>query len=254
MKWKILFISIIVSVCVFSQESKTLSANGQRHYKAAMTLFDMASNAEDYKTVAGEFEQVIATDPNYADTYFNLGKIYTKLGKEFGEPYFKKAKEAFVKYKSLRPEESSVIDDELYAVELVDKSSVKYRTEKNLESLIGTWKGTFYYTLQISQKSDNLQVELLVNGRKSIATNVKFDGINLTFQAIDNDDDYGEDGWDSCDKWSGRCNFSSDRMQWKCTLNNNSMSIYCDHHCIFYLKGRQVGECKGIIKDTYTKK
>ena len=142
MKAKILLISCLLSLCAFAQVNNELSDAGKRHYKAAMTLFDMASTIEDYKSVANEFELVAVSDPNYADTYFNLGKIYTKLGKEYGAPYFQKARDAFNKYKELRPDEANTADDEIYAIDLVEKTSVTSRAEKKKELFVGRYKNT----------------------------------------------------------------------------------------------------------------
>lgn len=255
MKWKTLFASLLLSICVLAQESKLLSADGQKHYKAAMTLFDMASNIDDYKAVAKEFEQVLSCDPNYADTYFNLGKIYTKLGKEYGEPYFQKAKDVFATYKKLRPEEASSIDDELYAISLIEKTSTKYRAEKNKALYVGTWKGQDYtdYILKITETDGSLKIFLSswdgATNYKTIYDN--YDGECLFFRVSHSE--YDEECHVYCGGWDGFRDKEDDLMEWKCDLTNGNLAITISWWTQFYLRGKHVGTASGNYSKIYTK-
>ena len=242
----------IASMTLFAQANTELSDAGKRHYKAAMTLLELASTIEEYKTIANEFEWVAERDPNYADTYFELGKIYTKLGKEYGEPYFQKAKDAFKKYKDLRPDEANTVDDEIYAIDLVDKTSAKARLEKKKAAYVGLWKGNFYHTIMISNTDGELKVEDFCSGRSLNVFNVHFTEAGLSFESAGHNS-YGKESYDSCGKWKGTCDADTENLKWTCKLIGDSMSISCDYSCVYWLRGRKVGECSDFITDTYKK-
>lgn len=256
MKAKILLISCLFSLCAIAQVNTELSDAGKRHYKAAMTLFDMASTIEDYKAVAKEFELVAETDPNYADTYFNLGKIYTKLGKEHGEPYFKKAKDAFNKYKELRPAEANTADDEIYAIDLVEKTSAKSRAEKKKAAFVGTWKGDKVtdFILKISEVEGVLKAFVTIcDGRALETYGEKFDGNILTFQVRDTDLGDGQIYRVECQGWSGDCDFETNIYNWRCELKDDKLKIFYDWRSNHSLRGRYVGTCSSEYSNIYIK-
>lgn len=130
-----LFLSIcmiVVSTICCAQE---LSSTGRPHFKAAMALFDAASSIEDYKQVAQEFEEVVKSDPNYADTYINLSKIYAHIGSVEGNAYFVKAKDALEKYHRLAPN-----DVETYEDEKVVLNSFIEKYKRSPARYVGKWK------------------------------------------------------------------------------------------------------------------
>lgn len=125
-----------------------LSPEGRGHYKAAMTLFDMASSVSDYEGVAAEFEKVAQTDPGYADTYINLCKIYGRIGVDKGDGYFDKAKDALEKYRQLSS------DKEVYGDELIVLDALKAKNASRIrKSFTGHWKWGAHGDLTISYEN-----------------------------------------------------------------------------------------------------
>ena len=102
------------------------------------------------------------TDPDYADTYINLCKIYGRIGAEKGDEYFKKAEKSIEKYRQLRPEDYDGYQDEKTILEAMKE---KYKIFKDNE-IYGTWsfaemKDTngslavwFPYAIKISKSND----------------------------------------------------------------------------------------------------
>ena len=111
-----------LSLC--AQEQTRLSEAGARSWKAAMTLLDMAKTVDELEGTIREFEKVTKSDPNYADTYFNLGKLYTRYGKEKGPQYFDMAHEYFSTYIRLRPDDKKAAEDEIYIMNAIKENSV----------------------------------------------------------------------------------------------------------------------------------
>lgn len=141
MKFNFLFFLLIFGILfpsslVSAQEQDVLSGEGRGHFKAAMVLFEMASSTSDYEQVAAEFEKVVASDPDYADTYINLCKIYGRIGVQKGDTYFTKAEEYLEIYHKLQPDDSEVYQDELVILEALKK---KYKKE-TLEDYVGHWE------------------------------------------------------------------------------------------------------------------
>lgn len=128
---------------------QNLSDEGRGHFKAAMALFEIASSNDDYKQVAQEFEAVTKSDPEYADTYLNLCKIYGRLGTDGGEVYFKKAQEALENYHRLAPEDVNTYNDEKM---VLDALQMKYKNSPT--RYVGKWKfkngalSTWYIDIQ----------------------------------------------------------------------------------------------------------
>lgn len=133
MKRILLALSIVaISAMCFAYE---LSSNGRSHYKAAMSLMEMASSVEDYKQVAQELETVKKSDPNHPDTYIQLCKIYGRIGAEEGDSYFTKAQQALDKYCTLMPNDTETYND---AKVLLDALKKKYHNTAN--NMAGAWR------------------------------------------------------------------------------------------------------------------
>lgn len=188
------FLSLLLTFLVpystlFAQEHLDLSESGQRHWKAATALLEIASTPDELSKVIAEFELVTISDSTYADTYYNLGKLYTKLGKEWGDECFDKALDYFKKYLSLRPNENKLIEDELYIVETIRKATETYRTEKNKLNLIGTWKDELYpnlfYVISISDYEYPFKVQVSRSERFLETYGASYDGEVLSFTVKD---------------------------------------------------------------------
>lgn len=164
MKFNFLFFLLIFGILfpsslVSAQEQDVLSGEGRGHFKAAMVLFEMASSTSDYEQVAAEFEKVVASDPDYADTYINLCKIYGRIGVQKGDTYFTKAEEYLETYHRLQPDDSEVYQDELIILE-----ALKDKYKKDLfDDFVGIWE-FFQGDLEIKRVNEKWMVEYSGNG------------------------------------------------------------------------------------------
>ena len=110
---------IVTAQFTVNAQSKGLSEEGYKHWVKAIARIENIKQQSDYFLVVEEFLKVLETDSLYADTYYNLGKIYTKIG-EFSREIsdFNKAKEYYEKYLVLNPSEKATIIKELVLLEL----------------------------------------------------------------------------------------------------------------------------------------
>lgn len=223
---------------LFAQEHPELSESGQRHWKAATVLLEIASTPDELSNVIAEFELVTMSDSTYADTYYNLGKLYTKLGKEWGDECFDSAKKCFNKYLSLRPDEAKLIEDEIYIVETIRKSTEIYRKEKNKLNLIGTWKDELYpgllYVIRINESEYPFKVQVSTgNDERFLYTyGASYDGETLSFTV--RDITYGRNST-SFDGKNINYNKIIDYDYWKVTIVNNKMHATWVNKCDYYL-------------------
>lgn len=174
----------------FDQEHPELSESGQRHWKAATALLEIASTPDELSKVIAEFELVTISDSTYADTYYNLGKLYTKLGKEWGDECFDSAKKCFNKYLSLRPDEAKLIEDEIYIVESIRSATKQYRYKRNKEAIVGIWQDEKFPRDLVSFEIQDLGTGLKVieysplnRNINQIWTDTSFDGTTLSFSS-----------------------------------------------------------------------
>ena len=127
---KLIFISFLfvtIQTTLYAQ-SKGLSEEGYKHWVRAVSMMKDAQKDIDYLKTAFEFINVLKYDSTYADVYYNLGILYTKLG-DFGggvRPY-DIAKRYYNKYLELRPSEKNALAKELIQLDL--------KKEKFLENI-----------------------------------------------------------------------------------------------------------------------
>lgn len=133
-KMILLLVSILMLPMNIAAE-EPLSAEGRGHFKAALALIEVATSIDEYEQVAAEFEKVVISDPDYADTYINLCKIYGRIGAKKGESYFEKAEAALEKYRQLVPNDTEGFSDELMVLNAMKE---KYKTNKE-NSIFGVW-------------------------------------------------------------------------------------------------------------------
>ena len=243
----VVFLLFATTMTFYGQNNSNLSAEGARHWKAATALLEVSSTPEELSYVISEFENVANSDPSYADTYYNLGKLYTKLGKENGDAFFNKAKENFRKYLSLRPEERQQIEDELYIVDSIRKSTESYRKEKNKKSFLGTWKDAEYpnvaYIVRITEAGDSFDVQVSTSEERLLNTyDISFDGTYLSFTVRDSDDYY----WHhqiheiSNSNWTVRCDEEVEYDHWQVKIEDNKMYVTNNVESYYYLNGKTV--------------
>lgn len=94
----------------------------KKYFDQAISILNQASNPEDLKTTVLNFERAKSLSPDWADVYFNLGLIYTKL------EYYEEASENLLKYRQLVEPNSP--DD----LALVRAKDLIEQNKKNLES------------------------------------------------------------------------------------------------------------------------
>ena len=121
---KLVFISFLVLTAQFAvyaqkQQPKGLSDEGYKHWVKAIARMEDIKQESDYFLILDDFCKVAETDSMYADVYYNLGIIYTKIG-EFSKKiiYFENAKRCYERFLALVPSEKSTVLKELARVEI----------------------------------------------------------------------------------------------------------------------------------------
>lgn len=151
-----------------------LSEEGKKHYQlieslklgSALAFGGEEGLAEDVfetggrrtaEKIVSELEEIAKTDPNYAPVFYELGARCALLGKEFGEPFFKKAEEAFRKYGVLT------------GVSVEDHYSVinTLRSEYGNNALCGDWVGVYEGTILGDDKIEHPDYKLYIRIQKS---------------------------------------------------------------------------------------
>ena len=117
---KLVFISFLVLTAQFAlYAQKGLSDEGYKHWVKAVALMENVKVESDYFLVLEEFRKVTETDSMYADTYYNMGILWTKMGElGGGVPCFDAAKRWYEKYLTLRPAEKKAFTEELTKLEV----------------------------------------------------------------------------------------------------------------------------------------
>ena len=146
---KVLFTLLLLSfgISLSAQVPSELSESGARSWKAAVALLDMAKSTDDLDGPIKEFEKVTVSDPNFPDTYFNLGKLYTRYGKEKGPKYLDKARSFYENYIRLRPDDRKNAEDEISVLDALRESALnalppKEKAEWCFSQFQGTWVGS----------------------------------------------------------------------------------------------------------------
>jgi len=114
-----IFILFLTVQTVVNAQSKGLSEEGYKHWIKAITRMEDIQKESDYELIIKEFKEVVKTDPDFPDVYFNMGVIYAKMGElGGGMPFFENAKASFEKYKELKPSEKAEVLKELARLEV----------------------------------------------------------------------------------------------------------------------------------------
>lgn len=224
---------LFVFGCMTLTYGQSLSNIGARHWKTANTLYSMAASLEQKEMAIAEYERVKESDPNYSETYFKLGTIYFELAKEYKvDEYFEHAKENYLKYKSLNPQDSDKIDDEIYLIESVKQMTQKSSSRDETNTFVGVWINKSFprisYIFRIKKNGDSYDVSVSTAEERVLDTSdVIFDGETLCFTVRDVD----HKGSPHTISWeeNGRivevvCDVEEDVDFWKLSYANGNLS------------------------------
>ena len=126
MKKLILISFLTVTMQCALQAQQGLSDEGYKHWIKAITLMENIQEEVDYLDVVVEFGNVLKTDSTYAEVYYNLGALYTKIGELGGGiPMFDAAKGCYDKYLELRPSDRAEIIKEQAKLEVKREIFIK---------------------------------------------------------------------------------------------------------------------------------
>ena len=149
---KLVFISFLLITTAFTlhAQEQDLSDEGYKHWIKGIIFLEEFQQESDYMLIINEFVKVTETDPMFADVYYELGVIYTKLGVlGGGMPYFNKAQKCYEKYLALMPSEKNVIFRELAQLEAGIKTAMAYTKD-----MIFVKGGTFTMGCTSEQEKD----------------------------------------------------------------------------------------------------
>lgn len=249
---RFVFFILCVAIPVFgtAQNTGRLSEAGNRHRKTAATLLELAANTDDLVAVTAELEEILKTDPNYSDAYYNLGQLYMRIGKDKGEVFFEKAKNAFSQYLKIRPADSLAVKDDLYTLEMVRKSSEKSRSEADRKRFVGTWKVNYEvagmnYPLYFIVDDFNGSFSVVIKSTfdknwEQIAdyTEYSMGALSFSYEVIE--DRKGATWQESSTGWSVTCDKERMVDKWTFYLKEDGMGARNKQDNYYYLRGRLV--------------
>ncbi|MCL2289319.1 MAG: tetratricopeptide repeat protein [Bacteroidetes bacterium] len=118
---KVIFISlffVVLQPALFAQQTK-LSEEGYKNWIKAGERMKNIKQESDYYLVLNDLLKVLETDSQYADAFFNMGIVYSKIGEFTNDiSYFMKAKECYEKHLVLDPSKKSTTIKALAQVEI----------------------------------------------------------------------------------------------------------------------------------------
>jgi len=121
---KLFLIPLLFIAIPFTLYAQTLglSDEGYKHWIKGLALIEDIKEERDYVSALHEFYAVKSTDSTFADVYFNIAKILTKIGElGGGAAGFDLAKKYYDQYFALRPSEKAIIIKELALIEVKEK-------------------------------------------------------------------------------------------------------------------------------------
>jgi formylglycine-generating enzyme required for sulfatase activity len=80
----VLAVMVIITAGYTSVVGQTVSDEARRHFDRGVAAVEMAKSPADYEAAIKEFQQAIDLAPEWADAYFNMGKIQEQAEK-FGD-------------------------------------------------------------------------------------------------------------------------------------------------------------------------
>jgi formylglycine-generating enzyme required for sulfatase activity len=116
----VLAVGAIIIAGFTSSFGQTVSDEAKRHFNRGVAAVEMAKSPADYEAAIKEFKQAIDLAPDWADAYYNLGKVQEQAEK------FADAVVSFKQYLRLSPKAS----DTDTVKSLIDK--LEYKAENTL--------------------------------------------------------------------------------------------------------------------------
>ncbi len=126
MKRYYLIVAFLV-LSVFGLYAQRISEEGRLHWEKADYLYNTAQSSDDYLDVIREYKAVLRSDPNFANAYYNIGKLYIRIEE------FTLASVFLNRYKELVPDEAEQIDEMLYL------EKIRLYRNTGIANLIGEW-------------------------------------------------------------------------------------------------------------------
>lgn len=129
----IAFLLFFLCISLQAQNNTTIDVNqlseeGKKHYDLIESLkfgsMFLGGEGLAEEKIIRELEIITQTDPNYAPVFYELGARCVLYGKEFGEPFFKKAEKAFRRYGVLT---GVSVEDHFF---VIDKLRSEYNNNK----------------------------------------------------------------------------------------------------------------------------
>ncbi len=144
--------SIILAVMLFFFAAATFAAGvpeeARRYMIRGTAAIEMAKTPADYALALQEFEQAVKLAPDYADAWFNLGNVQSKLGD------YTSAIKSFQRYLELAPKapDAAKVREDIYKLE--------YRRDRRhlAATLSGTWSAQNKQTFKLA--IDGAQIQL----------------------------------------------------------------------------------------------
>ena len=105
---------------------QAVSDEARRHFVRGLAAVEMAKSLDDYNAAINEFEQATNLAPDWAEAWFNLGKVQEKAGK------FREAAASLNKFLKLTPDDPDAanVKDQIYKLEY------KRDTEKGVSKVL----------------------------------------------------------------------------------------------------------------------
>lgn len=239
----ILCIAALMTVSTMAVE---LSKEGSVHYNRAMSLLQIATLTDDYKKVASELEQVVLTDPDYADTYLQMSRVYRKIGATEGEAYFQKAEKCNNTFFRLAPTETEAFLTEFEAI-AIDEGTYKGKKAAATLPLLGKWKfasNKFTWYLEVTYDDGKYGLKINPEFETTITRlddytfkvqnfmNEKEDSVHKDDCSEDADPGYSKRGVYYYDEWH-----TTEYIRVKLNGQAPHVEMY-EQHCVHLLKGK----------------
>ncbi|MDR1847847.1 MAG: hypothetical protein LBR17_07005 [Bacteroidales bacterium] len=115
MKTIVITLFMLMSATIMLAQNQVLSPEAEKLFKkATIMLAEGVSTIKEYQFVASEFEQVLNTNPNHANTLYNLALVYSTISSFEGNyPAFYQSERYYKRYLATNPDDKDVVEMEL---------------------------------------------------------------------------------------------------------------------------------------------
>ncbi|NCT16943.1 MAG: hypothetical protein COW66_04850 [Flavobacteriaceae bacterium CG18_big_fil_WC_8_21_14_2_50_34_36] len=154
----------------------------------------IALKLNDMKTYSKLMQEIIATDPNNPELYYNLGVSSASIGdKENAEKYYLKALELDPEYQNAKVNMAALIlEDETKIIEEMNALGTSAKDNKRYDELKGVREGLFkkavpYLESALESRPDNIQItRTLMNIYTILGEDAKFKQMKQKLEEIEN--------------------------------------------------------------------